>query len=69
MMDPTPAINEESTHIMLECSDSEKTHRLGLCKNCDKFTLEENHTKCVESGCLISLMITYTFKQCPLKKW
>jgi hypothetical protein len=53
----------------LECTPEQKEIRLHLCKNCVNFTVEDNHTICSGTGCNISLMVTFNFKQCPLEKW
>lgn len=61
-------INKPPKDDIIECDESQKASRLETCKNCEKFTIDEV-TKCSECGCNISLMITYTFKECPLGKW
>ena len=70
-MDPTPAPIEQvelSSDIL--CSSEESQLRLSHCKSCENFFIDtDNHTKCRGSGCNISLMITYRFKQCPVGKW
>lgn len=68
-MDPTPTTIQDFNEDIVECEDSEKNTRLTACTNCENFTIEDGITKCSQSGCLINLMITYTFKQCPLEKW
>jgi len=67
---PTPVIEDPIIELGIECTSAEKTARLELCKSCVNFaTDEDNHTICSGTGCNISLMTTYTFKQCPLEKW
>ena len=55
----------------IHCSIEEADERLTVCKTCEKFTIAEEPpvTKCIESGCNISMMISFKFKQCPLEKW
>jgi hypothetical protein len=66
---PIPVIDTPAEDIGVECSIEEKTTRLNLCKSCVNFTFEDEHTVCSSTGCNISLMTTYSFKQCPLEKW
>jgi hypothetical protein len=52
----------------IECTPEQSSQRLEICKRCEKFVIDGT-TKCSECECHINLMITYTFKQCPLEKW
>ena len=69
-MDPTPA-----PEVLLDdvdnttCTEEQTSLRLNTCMKCDKFQVTDETTKCSESGCNINLLITYTFKSCPLGKW
>jgi hypothetical protein len=62
-----PLDNTETSDI-LECTPEQTEHRLNVCKLCENFTIRDT-TTCSATGCNISLMITYSFKQCPLGKW
>jgi hypothetical protein len=58
----------------LYCSPEEQHARQTQCKTCEKFKVETSEfgipvTKCSASGCDISMMITFKFKECPLEKW
>jgi hypothetical protein len=53
----------------VECSPEQTANRLSICKNCENFNFNEIHTICKSTGCNISLMTTFSFKQCPLEKW
>jgi hypothetical protein len=67
---PTPNIENPITNPGVECTSEEQASRLELCKSCVNFTIDaESHTVCSGTGCNISLMTTYSFKQCPLEKW
>jgi hypothetical protein len=70
-MNPTPAVIEEiKIDPEVTCTAEESEARLSLCKSCENFFIDvDKHTKCRSSGCNISLMITYRFKECPLEKW
>jgi|688.fasta_scaffold649978_2 hypothetical protein len=70
-MNPKPAVVDEiQSDPELVCTIEESESRLALCKPCENFFIDtDNHTKCRGSGCNISLMTTYKFKQCPLEKW
>ena len=70
IMDPTPApIVEDVINDNIECDEEVKNARLSSCISCDKFQVVEDITKCSECGCNINLLITYTFKTCPIGKW
>lgn len=51
------------------CTPEESNARLQFCKNCDSFAIADETTKCTSSGCLINLMTTFKFKQCPKGIW
>lgn len=71
-MSPIPAnIIESDTDLnTLVCSQIESTSRLEKCKDCVNFYIDaDQHTKCNATGCNISMMVTFQFKQCPLEKW
>jgi hypothetical protein len=51
------------------CNEDERTYRLDICKSCEKFSTLQEHTKCLDCGCSISLLIVHKFKSCPLEKW
>lgn len=51
-------------------TDEQRQYRLDICKKCEKFLVsEEKKTECIECGCSISLLTTFSFKSCPLEKW
>ena len=62
-------IVDDRVEIVINCTEEETINRLNICKNCDSFIIEDYVTKCVSSGCNISLMTTFKFKPCPLNKW
>jgi hypothetical protein len=67
---PTPVIETPIVDPGVECTPEEQLSRLELCKRCVNFIIDsEKHTICSGTGCNISLMTTYSFKQCPLEKW
>jgi len=69
-MDPTPAPEVEvDIKDDIVCTEQETALRLNTCMKCDKFQVTDDTTKCSESGCNINILITYTFKSCPLGKW
>ena len=70
-MDPTPApIDELIKDSEIACSIEESARRAETCKSCDRFYMDiDNHTKCSECKCNISLLISLQFKQCPFEKW
>jgi len=72
-MNNTPApTSDESLQNSDEitCSAEESLTRHSYCKECDNFTINsDNHTICSASGCNISMMITFRFKQCPKGYW
>lgn len=55
----------------LYCTPEQADARLSVCKTCEKFEIPTNPsiTKCAASGCNISMMISFKFKECPLEKW
>lgn len=66
----TPLIINPPTDPGIECSSEQKLARLELCKSCVNFSFDTTgHTICSGTGCNISLMTTYNFKQCPMEKW
>lgn len=66
----SPTVENYTSDAGIECNSETRLTRLNLCKNCKNFTIRaDNNTVCSETGCNISLMITYNFKQCPLEKW
>jgi len=72
MMNPNPApsIIEENSLDSVVCDAAESNSRLEKCKPCENFYIDtDQQTKCKGSGCNISMMITFKFKQCPLEKW
>lgn len=55
---------------MIDCSEQEKQNRLDVCKNCEKFKIEENFTtSCSQCACPIAFMISFIDNKCPLDKW
>jgi hypothetical protein len=64
-----PQVENITSDSGVECSPEQKIARLDLCKQCVNFVFKDNHTICSGTGCNISLMTTYNFKQCPLEKW
>lgn len=53
----------------VECTSEESAVRRSICVTCEKFSINNGHTICSETGCNISLMVTFKFKECPLEKW
>ncbi len=51
------------------CNEVERTHRLDICKSCEKFSISQGYTQCSDCGCSISMLIVHKFKSCPLEKW
>ena len=52
------------------CTEEESNRRLEFCKLCEAFVINENNiTQCLETGCLINLMISSFSKQCPKGNW
>lgn len=67
---PVPVIeNAMPEDLGIACTPDETAVRLSLCQTCVNFTFKDGHTVCSSSGCNISLMTTFSFKQCPLEKW
>jgi hypothetical protein len=61
---------EDKPEIIITCTQEESAQRVTECSKCVNFIFDENqNTKCSSSGCNISLMTTFKFKQCPLEKW
>lgn len=58
----TPAIED------ISCSAEETERRLSFCRNCTEMIFD-GHTKCQLSGCMINLMTTIQFKECPKGNW
>ncbi len=59
-----------TVEIPVECSQEEKEVRLNFCKVCENFQIEESGiTICKETGCNISFMVGFNFKQCPKENW
>lgn len=52
----------------LECPPEEKARRLKNCQSCKNFVVAEQ-TVCSATGCNISLMTTFKFKTCPIRRW
>lgn len=52
------------------CTPEEQTQRLEICKNCNRFWLDqEGKTYCLEISKSISFMITEKTMSCPLGKF
>lgn len=71
-MNPTPApLSVQANDLdSIVCDLAESNNRLNSCKSCENFYIDtDQQTKCKGSGCNISMMITFKFKQCPLEKW
>jgi hypothetical protein len=70
-MNPVPAeLQNDEPVIVVNCTIEESEERVAECSKCVNFIFDENGiTKCSASGCNISLMTTFKFKQCPLEKW
>jgi hypothetical protein len=71
-MDPTPAPTNIKKNPLdsIVCDEAESNSRFLKCKPCENFYIDsDQHTKCKGSGCNISMMITFKFKQCPMEKW
>lgn len=52
------------------CTPEEQNQRLEVCKNCNRFWLnEENRTYCLEASKSIGFMITEKSTPCPLGKF
>lgn len=50
----------------LMVTEEVKEIRLVTCMNCDK---KRQDLTCSECDCFIPLMVSYTFKSCPIAKW
>lgn len=70
-MDPTPAeIIETPLAIQEHCTIEESQSRLDICKSCENFLLDtDQHTKCKQCGCNISMLIAGKNEVCPIGKW
>lgn len=48
-------------------AEEEKERRATVCATCPSANLEE--FKCTKQDCYISMLVSFTFKSCPLDKW
>ncbi len=59
--------NFDNTYLDPELMVTEevKQQRLAICIECKSYT----PPICSECNCIIGMMVSYTFKSCPLGKW
>ena len=66
---PVPVIEQQIFQNDVDiCDENETQRRLFECKNCEHFVVN-NKTICGKTGCSISLMSTFKFKECPINRW